>query len=181
MHISATGALDSIVRGDFNSAFQRLSECKLPVLFVGRTAGAFEVYRRIAQIFPDLNIVIDHMGHVSVPFGGSPALVDSLLHLSSQPRIYVKIALHHQHSQTSYPWCDLIPLQQRLISGFGASRLMWGSNWPMREPTYAQRLEAISKHFPFHSDEDRQWILGGTAAAIWPVGVTVPLLFICKD
>lgn len=175
MHISEPGALDTIIKGQFNSVFQRLSEHQLPVLFIGRAAGTFDVYKRIARIFPDLNIVVDHIGYVSLPLSGARSQINSLLNLSIQQRVYVKLAIHHQHSREPYPWRDLIPFQQRLVSEFGANRLMWGSNWPMREPTYAERLGVMSEHFPFHSDEDREWILGRTAETVWPAGTTVPL------
>ena len=168
LHISEPTDVRIVESEEFRPIFKRLSDEDLPVLFVGRSANIIECYDRLAQTFPDLNIVIDHIGFVTAPFGGNKAVEDALVALSERARIRVKIAVHHQHSQEAYPWKDVIPLQQRLIAAYGASRLMWGSNWPMREPTYAQRLEVMTRHFPFKTPEDRDWIMGGTADALWP-------------
>jgi len=168
MHVSGPNAVEAVTTR-FDPIFRRLSEAGLPVLFLSRDRRALPAYGTICARFPELRVVIDHFGYCTTePFGGGRAEQDALMRLARHPNAFVKLAIHHQHSREAYPWADLIPLQARLIAEFGARRLLWGSNWPMREPTYAQRLEVLSRHFPFSSAEDRDWVLGRTSETLWP-------------
>jgi predicted TIM-barrel fold metal-dependent hydrolase len=172
IHVSGPNALKTILGAPFRSIFSRLSEAGLPVLLLSANPDAFEAYAEVCGAFPELKVVIEHMGYaITPPLGGGPEAQDAVMRLARFEQVRVKLAIHHQHSQAPYPWSDLIPLQQRFMAEFGASRLMWGSNWPMREPTYAQRLETLSRHFPFRSADDRDWILGRTAETLWPQSV----------
>lgn len=170
LHVIGPDALEIFQSDAADGLYRKASEAGLPVLFLSRTFAAFEVYAGIAAAWPDLKMVIEHMGHATANFGGTPADLDGLMALSSRPNIRVKLAIHHQHSQRSYPWADLHALQHRFIAEFGAPRLMWGSNWPMKlpDPSYTERLETMSRHFPFRNEEDRAWVMGGTAKSLWP-------------
>jgi L-fuconolactonase len=170
LHVVGPNSLAIFQSDAIDPLYARAAETGAPVLFLTRNYMAFETYDRVAAAFPAMRMVIEHMGHVTAPFGGAAADLDALMRLSRRPNIHVKLGLHHQHSLEDYPWADLVPLQRRFIAEFGPQRLMWGSNWPMRlpDPTYTERLEVMSRHFPFSSDEERDWIMGGTAESLWP-------------
>lgn len=171
VHVIGPDALAVFGGAGLDPLYRRLSDAGLPVLFLSRNALAHDRYGAIAEAFPDLKIVIEHMGFATTPpFGGTPESARNFMRLAARPNIFVKLAVHHQHSQTDYPWTDLHPLQHRFIAEFGANRLMWGSNWPMRpeEVTVDQRIEVMTRHFPFKSEDDRAWILGRTAESLWP-------------
>jgi predicted TIM-barrel fold metal-dependent hydrolase len=172
LHVIGPDALEIFAGDRFEPLYRRLSEAGLPVLFLSRDPGAYPVYARIAAAFPDLRIVVEHMGFATTPpFGGTDETRATFLGLAQRPNIHVKLAVHHQHSEQDYPWADVFPWQQRIIGAFGAERCFWGSNWPMREPAYTERLETVSRHFPFKSEADRAWVLGKTAERLWPLSV----------
>jgi len=50
---------------------------------------------------------------------------------------------------------------------------MWGSNYPLIPETvsYDQVLAIVRDELPFLTGEDKDWVLGGTAASLWqPIG-----------
>ena len=67
-----------------------------------------------------------------------------------------------------YPWKEAEPTIRECVERIGADRLMWGSDWPMvgRFCTYRQALDQYRGHCGFLTDDQRQAILGGTAARV---------------
>jgi len=55
------------------------------------------------------------------------------------------------------------PIVEALYTGFGAQRLLWGSDWPVstRYLTYRQTLEILRSHCPFILEPELRLILGG--------------------
>jgi predicted TIM-barrel fold metal-dependent hydrolase len=55
-----------------------------------------------------------------------------------------------------------------IIHAYGAKRCLWGSDFPFIQDrwSYSSSLEWIYQLEDL-SDEDRSWILGGTAKALW--------------
>lgn len=170
IQFSGPGAL-AIGAGDtVDPLYRAASDRGVPLLILSRQYAAHRIYDRVARAYPDLRLVIEHFGHATPAFGAIPADQDSLLALAEQPNIFVKLAIHHQHSAQDYPWADVFDFQARIIDAFGANRCLWGSNWPMKlpSPTYEERLGTVLDHFPFRSDEDKAWVLGRTADGLWP-------------
>lgn len=173
LHVTGPDALEIFAGDRFDALYRRLSDAGFPILFLSRDARAYPLYAKVAAAFPGLRIVVEHMGFATTPpFGGTDETRASFLALAARPNVHVKLAVHHQHSVEDYPWRDVFPWQGRIIGEFGASRCFWGSNWPMREPAYAERLETVSRHFPFVSEDDRAWVLGRTAASLWSLAAT---------
>jgi predicted TIM-barrel fold metal-dependent hydrolase len=59
---------------------------------------------------------------------------------------------------------------EKLVSVFGAKRIMWSSNYPAH-PKFGgikPRLEASKKALAFLSQDDQAWILGKTAFEFYP-------------
>jgi len=171
VHLTGPDALAIFASRDLDPIYRALSDRGLPVLLLSRSAASHDLYHQVAAAFPDLRIVVEHMGFaVTPPFGGTTETAENFLRLVRHPNLFVKLAVHHQHSQTPYPWRDLHPLQHRFIAEFGAPRLFWGSNWPMRpdEVTFEERIEVLTRHFDFPTADDRAWVMGGTAARLWP-------------
>ncbi|MCY4570698.1 MAG: amidohydrolase family protein [Candidatus Poribacteria bacterium] len=74
--------------------------------------------------------------------------------------------LKHWDSKTDYSL-------EKLLSVFGAERTVWGTGYPGHHrqkhnwPSLALELQLIREGLPFLTDDDRERILGGTAAQIW--------------
>lgn len=93
--------------------------------------GDFTDVSAIARQFPDLTVVIDHLGLPqwpspldSPPFRALP----EMLELAQYPNVAVKFAGAHSMSQQPYPFDDLWPHLRRIVDAYGARRLMWGTD-----------------------------------------------------
>jgi L-fuconolactonase len=170
VHVSGPGSLDIFASDALDPIYRGLADRGLPLLVLSRQHAAHDLYGRVARNFPGMAVVVDHLGYATAPFGGTPATKENFLRLSEHANIHVKLALHHQHSVETYPWTDLHPFQRRILDAFGPERAFWGSNWPMKpdDVSYTQRIEVLSCNFPFRDAGEREWVMGRTAARLWP-------------
>ena len=167
---AADPRIDGGVRaGAADPLFRMARKLGVTVHFLNRIP-THPTIQAVADRFPDLAIVVDHLGHPLVAEAPGFASSTTFFELARRPNVYVKVSNHVKHSRAPYPWQDLADYQRRVVDRFGPDRLMWGSNWPMDTPAlgYQARLEAVRAHLPFLSDADRSAILGGTARRLWP-------------
>jgi predicted TIM-barrel fold metal-dependent hydrolase len=92
--------------------------------------------------FPAMRLAIDHLG-LSPAGAGDPAearSLDGLLALSRFPNVAVR-ATHLPAGAVG------LRLVERVISTFGASRVMWGSDWsaPQIQGTYGEAVSAVRR------------------------------------
>lgn len=66
---------------------------------------------------------------------------------------------------TEYPYANYLKRIQKTVESVPENRVMWGTDWPWFDWAfkYEQGLNAIRKHAPFLSDEQRAAFLGETA------------------
>jgi predicted TIM-barrel fold metal-dependent hydrolase len=126
----------------------------------------------IAQRHPNLALIVDHL---SVQEGEPPAqafaAIDDLVALARNPRVYVKVGNAPNRSGQAYPFTDVHPFLRRLYDAYGARRLLWEADiTQLTRNTYAECLRLWQEGIPFLSSEDKEWILGRTAAEVlnWP-------------
>lgn len=122
---------------------------------------------RLAEQFPDLTIVIDHMADCPL---NHPKELAKLLALQRFPKVYVKISHSWSLSSQPYPYLDSQRQIKRLYDTFGPKRLMGGTDWPLVEKycTYAQAIDLPRHHMAFLNAQDTEWICGRTALQVWP-------------
>lgn len=168
LHLTEARVNDGVLGGAADPLLRRASSLGVPVCFLNRLPQ-HPTIQAVAGRFPDLTIVVDHLGHPDVAEAPSFASSATLLALAAYPNVYVKVSNHVMHSREPYPWRDLHDFQRRLLDRYGPRRLMWGSNWPMRmpNPSYLERLDAVRTHLPFLTPDDHAWILGRTALSLW--------------
>jgi L-fuconolactonase len=167
---------EGVRAGAADPLIQEARRLGVPVQFLNRIP-THPTILGVARRFPDLPVVVDHLGHpekAEAPDYASSAVFFSL---AAQPNVYVKMSSHQLHSAQEFPWADLDDFQRRTIDAFGPRRLMWGSNWPVPtaiNPPYTQRLDTIRHHLPAFQEltaDEQAWILGRTALSLWqPVG-----------
>ena len=135
-------------------------------------------FESIVRELPDLKIIIEHLGA-----GGRDAApyetYSRVLALSQYPNTYMKIPGLGEICDRPNPFVqpfpfagNVPPLVEMAIEAFGAQRLMWGSDFPpvaFREG-YRNALRWPMEHVNYASDEDREWIFGGTAASLFRFG-----------
>jgi predicted TIM-barrel fold metal-dependent hydrolase len=124
----------------------------------------------MAERFPGVPVVVDHMGYPDITRGRP----ENLLALARLPNVYVKVTEFYNHSRTKqYPYADVLPTVRAVYDAFGPQRLLWGTGFTRGELVgripYSRELELIREHVPFLTPSDQEWILGRTALTLWPL------------
>lgn len=120
----------------------------------------------LAEKFPDLTIVIDHMADCPAD---RPDELKKLLALARYPRLFVKVSHTWSISKELYPYRDAQEQVHRLYDSFGPQRLMWGTDWPLVEAHcgYAKALGMVRDEMKFLNEEDKSWMLSRTVERVW--------------
>ncbi len=144
--------------------------------------GYAELLAPYLQRYPGLQFVVDHggMGFPGIPAGRpgaeaaaatSPGYFDEVLRLAEFPNVALKLShIHNAFGANQYPYEPLRPVLRRAIERFGAQRLIWASdNTVIANHSWSDLLHYLRDN-PELSAEEKSWILGGSARAIfrWP-------------
>ena len=150
--------------------WEELSGHDVVIQFHMRAAQADQV-AAIAQDYPSLPLIIDHMGYPDVQ--GGLAEFEPILDLARFDNIFFKLSDVKGRSQTTFPFADVHPYVQALLQVFGAERTVWGTGYPGHHRTkhnwlsLADELRLIRQGLPFLTSSQQDRILGGTAADLW--------------
>lgn len=126
---------------------------------------------------PQTKVIIDHWGFFLQPATGSGERElderswQSLLKLSEYPQVFVKISALFRVSSDSYPWQSLSDRLGQLLSSFGSSRLLWGSDFPYasEHSSYSAAVHSL-EDWPIWremSETDRQNLVHDTASRLY--------------
>jgi predicted TIM-barrel fold metal-dependent hydrolase len=158
--------LEALSRGELTGMFQIAADHDLPLVVLA--PGRADLLQAYAEKFPDLTIVIDHCG-VPLQKAAPVAALDAVLELSR----YKNVALKWCHAPyflgaTPYPFPDVLVLLKRMVTVFGAERVLWGSDFTITAEfsTWAEELFHIRDAADLSSTE-KEWILGRTARTIF--------------
>jgi predicted TIM-barrel fold metal-dependent hydrolase len=110
----------------------------------------------MAQRFPGVNVVIDHIAMVDITRPDSEGF-GSLLDLARFPNVYVRTSLHNP-SRERAPFRDVWPFLRRLYDRYGPRRMVYANFY---------ELLIMKDLIPFFTSEDREWILGRTAYRLY--------------
>ncbi|MBM3347344.1 MAG: amidohydrolase [Betaproteobacteria bacterium] len=143
--------------------------------------------RQIADDFPNLRIVIDHLGHAQPPvniggadFGNMFGGWQHLLDLAACDNIAVKVSAFPAMSSAPFPYKDLWPRIRQLVNVFGVERLFWGTDFTRARPlqSYDQGIRYL-RDCPELTDVEKAALMGGSLRRYfnWPApGWTKPSL-----
>ena len=131
----------------------------------------------VAKRYPDLKLVIPHMG-CSLDSRGSAAFssLGDLLALVRYPKVFVMLSSAPCYSDEPYPFRDLEPFIRRIYDVYGPRRLFWGADLTRLRCTYRECLDQFRNSLEFLSPGDREWILGKALAEAlaWPEARPAP-------
>lgn len=121
----------------------------------------------LAQRFPKVPIILDHLARPDVTDGPPYAAAASLfaiapienIYLKLTPRIFGDVKKGQASAETFFP---------KLVEVFGSKRLAWGSNYPTSEGTLIANLDKAKAALSTVSAEDQDWIFGRTAQTLYP-------------
>jgi predicted TIM-barrel fold metal-dependent hydrolase len=166
----AAGASGDWIRGPkMPPLWHRCAELKVPMTVLAPATRMPDLMPLIEKN-PELTVVIDHMADARVD---EPKQLEMVLALARFPRVFVKISHAWAVSRQAYPYADAMEQIRRLRDGFGAERLMWGTDWPvsLAELSYEQAVALYRDHLGWMTEREREWVLSGTVQRVWPFGL----------
>jgi len=120
--------------------------------------------------FPETQFILDHCGYVADTLSPKENTVAPVIELARYKNAYAKLTFLPSASKQAFPFRDVHWMVREVVDAFGPERCMFGSNFPqaMYSPqiNYAQTVELFTDAIDL-SRAEREWILGGTAAALW--------------
>ncbi len=116
---------------------------------------------RIAERFPGLKIIIDHLGLVSGTKGEAAfAELDKLLAIARRPNVAVKASGTAGYASDNYPYRWLHPYLRRVYDAFGPRRMFWGTDFTRLPCTYRQAVTQFTEEIPWLKGDDLEWVMG---------------------
>ncbi|MBX2998084.1 MAG: amidohydrolase [Caldilineaceae bacterium] len=129
-----------------------------------------EAFAEILQRFPNLQIVIEHLGGVKP--GMDETTFRPIQRLAQHENLTIKVPGFGEFCNLPYPFQNVPPFADWVLEAFGPQRMMWGSDWPpvSSREGYDSSLRFPQRHFAHLSEDERAWIFGKTAQKIWGLG-----------
>lgn len=150
------------VDGDWDEVMRAAIENDLPLDLL--TAEMPVLARTACERFPDLRLIAGHCG-----WAGSREEWDQALALADLP----KVTLKWSHAHRTFRHFDDPDAAKReglaaAARAFGAGRVMWASDISAEETrsSWSELLDFVRGH-PGIADDDRSFVLGGTARRVY--------------
>ena len=157
-----------LAAGDYDRMFGAIQAAGLALCIYAPESP--EGLHRVAEAFPSLQIVLDHMclkqqppyTLATDPFEDLP----KVLELARHPNIAGKLSGMATMSREPYPFADVWPAIHRMVEAFGPQRLMWGTDTTRTSLAYRQELAffSASNELP---QTAKAMILGGALEKIF--------------
>jgi len=124
----------------------------------------------VVSRFPRQRFVLDHLAKPPVRAGEIDTWAVHLANLASYPNVSAKLSgLVTEADWRTWSPSNLRPYLDIALECFGARRLMVGSDWPVctLAGDYARVMDVFTAFASALSSDDRDALLGGTAADFW--------------
>jgi predicted TIM-barrel fold metal-dependent hydrolase len=115
--------------------------------------------------YPEVPVVLDHCGFPDLT--GGPPFVSAapLFALADHPGLHLKVTSHVLETAGASAGA----LVERLVAGFGAERLVWGSDYPQtHDRTYPELVTLGREACAGLTAADQARVLGENALRLWP-------------
>ena len=125
--------------------------------------------RRFAQRFPRLTIIIDHAAKAPIAEGTWQPWQQEMAAIAAVNNVYCKLSGLLTEAAPDHGLAELKPWVEQLVLLFGASRLLWGSDWPVinQEGSYRRWLRLSEALLVSLSESQRAEVMGGTARRVY--------------
>jgi L-fuconolactonase len=119
---------------------------------------------------PDVLFVLDHLGKPRITAEDFTPWAAALTRLAERPNVRCKLSglmseapAHRRTTSALRPWLE------HALTAFGPRRCMFGSDWPVLAGvgSYAQWCDTVLDALVGLSEEERGWVLSGTATATY--------------
>jgi predicted TIM-barrel fold metal-dependent hydrolase len=127
--------------------------------------------RRVAERFPDLPIILDHLAHPPLADGPPYAEASEFFALADCPNLHFKVStlnIREAREGRSRPGAFI----QTLVNRFGPERVMWGSDFPHSQggaaAPYTELVDLARDVLVSLSPTERAQVFAGTAQRLFP-------------
>lgn len=144
-------------------------EAALPVMLAA--AGQLEMVGTLAERYPRIHFVIDHLG-LPIRLGGMTVdeAIGPLLELAALENVAAKASALPFYATDPFPFASLHSAIRRVVEAFGPERVMWGTDITRLSCSYDEATKLFTEALDFLSQSDLDWVMGQTAARWlnWP-------------
>jgi L-fuconolactonase len=160
-----------LLRDDVAEGLRVLTARRLAFDVVAVFPEHLKLVPAIADRFPDLMIVIDHLAKPPFRASGWPAWHDQLRHAAARPNVFAKVSGLDTGAGPGWTPEELRPAVDAALEAFGPGRLMFGSDWPVCRlvSTYQEVVMAGEQLIARLSGSERDALMGGTAARVYGI------------
>ncbi len=125
---------------------------------------------KMCEWYPDTSVVIDHFARLGMAGPPKAEEVQNLLRLARHARTHVKASAFYALGAKKAPYLDMGPLIRQVRDAFGPQRVMWASDCPFQVEhghNYHHSIALIRDRLDFLTDQDKAWMLRGTAEKVF--------------
>ena len=143
----------------------------IPVMM--NAPGTLSEVGQVAARFPNLRIIIDHMGRLR-GMKDATLKLDNTIALAKYPNVHVKLSLIQECSTAPYPYTNIHVELRRLIDAFSPRRSFFATDLSVllsrTNSTYRQAVTLFTEAMGY-SEGDLDWIMGRAISEClpWPV------------
>jgi L-fuconolactonase len=121
---------------------------------------------------PELLVVIDHGAKPDIAGGALQPWADEMRRIAAETNACCKLSGLATEARPGWSLEDVKPFAEVLLDAFGPRRLMWGSDWPVLNLNgdYRLWLEAVDRLIEHLPGEEKEWVMGRTAARFYGIG-----------
>jgi L-fuconolactonase len=122
-----------------------------------------------AKLYPQLKVVIDHGAKPDIAHKALELWASAMMDIGQNTHFFCKLSGLATEAGADWQSADLQPYVGVLLSAFGPSRVMWGSDWPVLNLAgdYARWHSVTTELLSGLSQAERDDIFGGTAARFY--------------
>lgn len=120
----------------------------------------------LAGLLPEATLVLDHAGKPPIATGEFDEWAASIARIAEHPNVLCKLSgLVTEAEWSTWQVADLRPWAEHVLTSFGPSRVMFGSDWPVCElaASYQQVAATAENLTAVLSTAERAEVFGATA------------------
>ncbi len=157
-----------VKHANLNWAFEALVDLDLRFDALLHPQHILPLMRRLLR-HPDLKVVVDHAAKPQIEDANFAPWSADIARLAAETSSLVKLSGLVTEAGKNWTESDLRPYASHVLDCFGASRVMFGSDWPvcLRACSYDRWFDAASSLTGALSDADCAAVFGGNAVRFY--------------
>lgn len=134
-------------------------------------SNALDMAQRVVERFSGVKVLVDHLARPRLDDGPPYAAAADLWALARFSNVYMKFS-PYTYRESAEGKSTTQAFFETALDRFGCRRLLWGTNFPNHRGgdagPYTDLVEEARAALAFVSQEDRDWMFGRAAQAIFP-------------